>query len=1188
MSRAGAVDSWGENTGREDLLSSVLESVKDLVWCTSVDGTRLLYLNSAAKAIYERPLDALISNPNMWLEAIHPEDRGAVEERLRDLIDQGEIENEYRIIRPDESLRWLQDRISVVRNERGEPIFIAGIAKDITDHKLSQIRVLESEALYHSLVENLPLNVIRKDRSGRIDFANRRYCQEMKKELSALIGITDFDLFPAQLAKKYVADDRRVLETGEVLHDIEEHVSQDGDTMFVEVFKSPVRNAESAIIGVQVMYWDVTDRKQTEIALDFERFLLHSLLDNIPDSIYFKDIDSRFTRVSRGLAAKFQLSSPDDAIGKSDADFFTEEHAQQALADEQELMRTGEPILGKVERETWKGQEATWCSTTKLPLHDREGRVVGTFGISRDVTEQIRAETELERERDLLKTIINNVPDIIFVKDRAGRFVTANDALIGALGANKLEGLIGKTDYDFSPPELACNYVADDQQVMRTGEPLLDQEEEATNRDGEVIWQLTTKVPLRDAEGRVVGLVGIGRNITRRKHAQEEIEEARELADAANRAKSDFLANMSHEIRTPLNAIVGVTELLDDTRLNQSQCEYLTMIKDSGDALLGVINDILDFSKIEAGKLDLEKSVFELRDNVGDIMRTLAIRAHSKQLELAFRVESEVPDILIADIGRLRQIVINLVGNAIKFTESGEILVDISCPSRTADEATLKFVVRDTGIGIPRAKLDLIFQEFEQADSSTTRRYGGTGLGLAISSRLVGLMDGRIWLESELGRGSQFHFTARMGVAKDHRPKQATAELVVVGGTPVLVVDDNATNRRILDEMLSNWGMDPLLVGSAADGLEALDRAVANDRPYQLIISDVNMPDVDGFEMAARIRSNEAHARTPIIMLTSGGRPGDQLRRDQLEIAASLMKPAKQSELFDAIVDALGENACQRPAARADEDPSSSRPLRILLAEDNAINQRLARAMLEMQQHDVTIASNGRQALEALEALDKGGFDVVLMDIQMPELDGLDATREIRRREQTTGEHVPIIAMTAHAMKGDRERCLESGMDEYVSKPIRMKELNHRLSQLGMAIPENAAPVEVGVETGDLDPVDWQAALSLAGGNHEQLLQSVTIFIELAPAQMSEVRNAVGIGDVRQINDTAHKLKGGTLFLACERLVSAAEVLETAGEQGLLDGIAEQLGTLEHEFDQVLTELTSWVAQHGENPVKPD
>jgi CheY-like chemotaxis protein len=455
---------------------------------------------------------------------------------------------------------------------------------------------------------------------------------------------------------------------------------------------------------------------------------------------------------------------------------------------------------------------------------------------------------------------------------------------------------------------------------------------------------------------------------------------------------------------------------------------------------MSLIEDILDFSKIEAGKLELEQVAFSLRERIGHLMRILAVRAHGKGLELACRIHPDVPDLLMGDPARLGQIIINLVGNAIKFTEEGEVVLEVTCDRHPPEETVLQFTVSDTGVGIPAVKLNSIFDAFTQTDASTTRKYGGTGLGLTISARLAEKMDGRIWAESTPGSGSTFYFTARFPLATEGSPDAATTENIVLQGRRVLIVDDNATNRRILKEMTHNWGMDPLAASDARQALKILRQTGRDSRPCDLMVSDVNMPEVDGITLAEQVRKEPELAAIPIILLTSGARPDDLKRGESLGVACYLVKPVEQSRLFNAIATCLGLTAAIDELDTTGDGKQERQlpPLRVLLAEDSLVNQKLATALLEREGHEVVVAADGEAAVAACTT---GDFDVVLMDVEMPEMDGLEATGLIRERERTSSRHLPIVAMTAHAGKGDRERCLEAGMDDYISKPIRAQQL---------------------------------------------------------------------------------------------------------------------------------------------------
>jgi len=690
-------------------------------------------------------------------------------------------------------------------------------------------------------------------------------------------------------------------------------------------------------------------------------------------------------------------------------------------------------------------------TTLKEINDDLELRVEArTRELQLEVVERIRAQETLSEERKILRALIDNVPDYMYVKDTDCRFLVANAAVARQMGAKSPEELLGKTDFDFYPRELATTFFEDEQKVIRTGQAEINREESGLDPQGNVSQVLTTQVPLRDKNGKVAGLVGIGHDITQLKKVHAEMQKAREVAEAASRAKSEFLANMSHEIRTPLNGIMGMTDLALETELSREQREYLETVKVSADSLLTVINDILDFSKIEAGKIDLESVDFDVRDSLESALKTLAIRADEKGLELLCEVAPEVPEVARGDNTRLRQVLLNLVGNGIKFTEEGEIAVKVRQQAKDEHGLLLHFTVSDTGIGIPENKRDLIFDPFAQADSSTTRKYGGTGLGLTISNRLVHMMGGRIWVESEEGRGSHFHFTVRLQITDRKEIKVGSpAPPEVLRGVRVLVVDDNGTNLRILEGMLKRWEMIPVCVEGGEQALVELATARNERRAFGLIVTDMHMPKMDGFELVEHIRERPELSTATIMMLTSAGHRGDAVRCQKLGVSAYLLKPIRQSELREAVAKILGAHEpggtiplLTRYSLGDARDRSEI--LRILVAEDNLVNQRLIVRLLEKRGHRVAVAANGQEVLAALE---KDSFDLILMDVQMPEVDGFEATAAIRKKEKSTGLHQSIVALTAHAMKGDHEKCLARGMDGYLCKPIRPQELDEVLAR---------------------------------------------------------------------------------------------------------------------------------------------
>ena len=641
-------------------------------------------------------------------------------------------------------------------------------------------------------------------------------------------------------------------------------------------------------------------------------------------------------------------------------------------------------------------------------------------------------------ERALLRTVIDNVPDFIYAKDVDGRFLVANLAVARNLGMTP-DQLLGKHDFDLFPREVARSFHEDEQALIRSGQPLVDREEIVTDAAGQARDFLTSKIPVRDERGRVTGLVGIGRDITMGKRMVAEMRVAREAAEAANRSKSEFLANMSHEIRTPINGVLGMAELLLDTSLDHTQRDYARTIHESGKALLTVINDILDFSKIEAGKLDLEQVDMDLRSIVEDVGRMIAFQAHRKRLELALDIDADLPAAVKGDPGRLRQILTNLGGNALKFTSAGEVAIEVKVLESDSSGTLVRFEVRDTGIGIPADRIDRLFQPFSQVDASTTRQFGGTGLGLSIVRRLTDLMGGKCGVSSVPGVGSTFWFTLRFAVA-DQNIQHRTPTPLTLKDRRVLVVDDNQTNLKILAGQMARCGMLATFVSSAARALETLRMAAAAGLPYEVALLDHDMPEMDGSQLGALINEDPAINSTRVVLLTSSGQPGESSHFSRMGFAAYLLKPVSHGDLVDTLMIVLGaapddRNAPKPPIVTQHEllamRAREKRP-RVLLAEDNLVNQKVGVKLLEKIGCTVEVAANGKEAVRAWES---GHFDVILMDCQMPELDGYQATQQIRARESAS-HRTPIIALTAHAMKGADEECRAAGMNDYITKPI--------------------------------------------------------------------------------------------------------------------------------------------------------
>jgi len=1016
----------------EEKYRVLVENANDAI-CVAQDGV-IKFFNPKLQQMLGYAAERLAVMP--FTDVIAEEDRALVVDRYVRRLRGEDVPHQYefRFLTASGELLWIEIN-SVMIDWQGRPASLC-FFRDVNEQKKTEEALRDSEALYHSLVESLPLSIFRKDSEGRIIFANRRFCETLGRSLADLQGKTDADLFPHDLAEKYRRDDEQVLSTGCVLEDVEEHQRPDGEVIYVQVLKAPVLTAGGQVRGVQGMFWDVSARR--------------------------------------------------------------------------------------------------------------------------------RMEEKLRENAERTRLILDTAYDAFVGIDHEGRIVDWNPQAEAVFGWPRDEALGRPVAETIVPPRFREVYRHRLQQTLARGQgSVLNKRIEITamRRDGSEFPVEAAITPVR--LGKTHLFHAFLHDISRRKRYEAELREAKEAAEAANRAKGAFLANMSHEIRTPMNAIIGMAELVLDTPLTSEQREYLKLVLESADSLLSIINDLLDFSKIEAGKFDLDPRPFDLHESVGDTMKSLAVRAHRKGLELAHEIVGDVPRVMLGDPNRLRQVVINLVGNAIKFTDHGEVVMTVTREHADEQGCLLHFAVRDTGIGVPPEKQEVIFKAFEQADTSTTRRFGGTGLGLAISSALVELMHGRLWVVSQPGVGSTFHFTALFGHAAEAPATKRPVVAPSLEGLRVLVVDDNATNRRIQVEMLRNWRMFAVSSAGAEDALVQLRQAEGAGQPFALVLTDANMPDTDGFELARQIKDDPRLRGALIMMLTSGDRPDDVARCRQLGVTAYLMKPVKQSELFDAIVAAVAPvavPATEEPAARPEP---GARRLHILLAEDSLVNQKLAVGLLERRGHRVCVANNGREALAAIE---REPYDLVLMDVQMPELDGLDATRALREQEQARGTaHLPVIAMTAHAMTGDRERCLAAGMDNYISKPIR----SHDLFATIEATLDRCAPAAAAI--------DWSVALETVGGDRPLLREIVDAFLQEAPPLLAELRAAADAADGERLRRTAHTLKASLRYLGAQQLADQAFALETHGREGHVVEALSLLSSFHESLTRILGQLPTQI-----------
>jgi len=879
-------------------------------------------------------------------------------------------------------------------------------------------------------IEQAAEGVVITDATGIIQYVNPAFTRMTGYTADEMIGRYPAILKSGKQDGRFYKNLWTTIIQGQVWHGELVNRRKDGSSYVEEMSIAPVRDAAGAITKFVAFKQDVTDRRTAE---DAQRFLA-SIVESSGDAIVGRSPDGIIRSWNHGAEILYGYEAP-EVIGKP-VSMLVPPEALDACLENIEALKRGERVARETIGLSKDGQRIE-ISLNISPIRNAKGEITAAAAIVRDMREHRRGEDALRRSEEKYRSLVANVPDVVWSADKNGRTIFVSSNIEKICGYTPEEIYESGVWFDRVHPDDAAGLRAASERLIAHGKPL-EYEYRIQHKDSRWIWLLAKATSRYERDGGQY-IDGIASDITEQKQTLEALIKAKEAAEAASRAKSEFLANMSHEIRTPMNGVMGMTDLLLDTELTSEQRDCMNTVKSSADSLLNVINDILDFSKIEARKLDLECVAFDLRSSVHATLKPMGIRAAQKGIELVYHIAHDIPTILIGDAGRLRQILINLAGNAIKFTEHGEVAIEVGKLDQTDAQITIEFAIRDTGIGIAPGKQQSIYEAFVQADTSFTRRFGGTGLGLAISSKLAGMMGGKIWMESEQGKGSTFHFTVRLEVAPPAKFAPPAANVARLRDLAVLIVGNNATARRFLSRTLTAWGMKP----SPANGsraLNALTKAAQDGTPFSLIIIDSDTPDMDGIALAEQIKQNPT-LNAAAIMLTSLGDGKNVERYRELGVRWCVAKPVGETQLLDAILGCLGMAATHPAGTDSVNDPalpSVRRGLRILVVDDNPVNLHLAVRLVEKQGHCTRTAANGRAALAILE---KERFDLVLMDVQMPELDGLETTSNIRTRETSTGTHLPIVAMTAHAMKGDKERCLAAGMDGYVSKPVNLRTL---------------------------------------------------------------------------------------------------------------------------------------------------
>jgi PAS domain S-box-containing protein len=1149
-----------------------------------------------------------------WMDTLHPDDREPTRRLWTGSVaGRGPYDVEYRVRRRDGAYRWFKTRGVPIRDGDGKVVKWFGSCTDITDLRQAEEALRESEQRFRTFVDHATDAFFLQDDSGVILDVNRQACASLGYTRDELVGKApgdfDPDLTPALLEEL----DRR-LNAGEVVAFESRHRRKDGALFPVEVRgRAFLEGGRRFLVSLAR---DVSERKQDEALLEGQKRILEQIIQGEPLPHVLTALCRTLEELAQGemLAAVLLLDADGVHLRHAAAPSLPESYTRAidglAIGPSVRSCGTaayrrapvyvsdiaGDPLWAPyAELALSHGLRACWSS----PILSSRAEVLGTFGmyyrqprcptprdlravdiVTRTVAiaiERSRAEQSLRESEERFRGTFENAAVGIAHTAAAGGFLRVNEKFCGIVGYPR-EELLQRAFQDITHPDDLAASLELFTALVRGDSPDFGLEKRYLRKDGSLVWVELFVSLQRDTAGKPAYAIAVIQDISERKRLEGETRQAREAAEAANRAKDEFLANVSHEIRTPMNAILGMTELTLDTPLTEDQRQCLRTVKSAADNLLGIINALLDFAKIEAGKLELDSADFSLRAAVGDTLRALAVRAHKQGLELIYHVQPDVPDALVGDAGRLRQVLLNLVGNALKFTERGEVVVRVEVAGNRAPEGEvgLRFSVRDTGIGIPRDRQEGIFRAFEQEDTSTTRKYGGTGLGLTIAARLTALMGGTISVESEPGRGSTFAFTARFG--RQHRPpEQAAVRPFSLDNLPVLIVDDNATNRHILQEWLRGWRTEPAAVGDGLAALDALWEAAAQGRPYGLVLLDARMPDTDGLALAAQIRKRAELSATRIILLTSGDAPGDLARSRELRVNARLLKPVPQDELLETIYQVMSRTSEDKERGRQGDKETGGEPsvplsppllvslsspksLHLLVAEDNEFNAQLLEQLLARRGHRVRLANNGREALSLAEG---GTFDLLLLDVHMPELDGFQVVQTIRERERAAGGHLPVIALTARSRQEDREQCLAAGMDDFLAKPIQAAGLWAAIDRVTSARPPADRP-----GPGLLDP---RVLLAACGGDATILEKICQAFRGRLPDHLAAVQVALREQDSIRLREAAHSLCGMVAAFSTAAAAVASDLEDQAARGQLREAppLVERLETMAQELVRV-------------------